>query len=452
MLRLSDRSPIRLPDISNNGVSLCLSLAKTLKAEAYSVESITKSPEEIWRIVLERNGAGLKTSECRMLPSLILHPDYDQAPAEFTRVVIKNYAKGGRFWQRLFNSWLHNYNLASPSLDLALQELNRNINKLTPDAKGLAERYPILSKSPDFRKTALSLLNGKMSKDDRESLRVGTDGEITSKLAEAIVISCAQHLRSRDSTEEQILAFRDLVAPSGVIQDTAKVVAMVGLILGAAEHPSSDKLIKEVSGLIEKSFDDPVTEKHKWPFVPDVLGGNSVREKCLATVLKWQVFRSITLFFKIIEQVVESEHKHQFPIRRNFWLNYFNRGEINDAWVILGSRARERMIRLKNQNVEEFRALKWASLSGGPSDQCALLMKVGDTTVMEFSHSGKVRMWGKQDSGRGQIPVLHNRFYDASELRAECPTDQMFTHDPTGHWRLNVQRCLQKLAGGSAKL
>ena len=452
MQKLSERVPLRLSGINNNGVSLCASLAKTLKAESFSIESIEKSPQEIWTVVINAGGVGLKTRERRALPNLILDESYNQAPARFTTEVFENHVTGDRFWQRLFNSWIRNYNFSSPAYGVALRELNRNINKLTPNAKGLAKRYPILSTSPDFRKTALSLLDGNMSKDDRKSLFISDDGNITSKLALAVLMSCAQHLRSRNSTKEQILVFRDLVAPSGVIQDTAKVPAMVGLILGAAEHSSSEALIKEISGIIEKSFDDPVAEKHNWPTVPEVLGGIPVREKCLATVLKWQVFRSITLFFKIIEQVVESEHKHHFPIRKNFWLNYFNRGEVTDAWVILGSRARERMVQLKNQNAEEFGALKWASLSGGPSDQCALLMKLGDTTVMEFSHSGRARMWGKHDSARGKIPVLHERYYDASELRADCPTSQMFRHDPNGNWRVKAQRCLQKLAGGGSKL
>jgi hypothetical protein len=92
------------------------------------------------------------------------------------------------------------------------------------------------------------------------------------------------------------------------------------------------------------------------------------------------------------------------------------------------------MRRLKQQN-EDYEALKWASLSGGPSDQCALLMKLGDTTVMEFSHSGRVRMWGKKDGSteiRSSVPVLHRSAYRAEDLRADCPKSQMFTHDQYG--------------------
>ena len=172
----------------------------------------------------------------------------------------------------------------------------------------------------------------------------------------------------------------------------------------------------------------------------------------LDTVQRWRVFRSITLFFDIIEQVVDSEHKHHFPIRREFCLNYFNRGDVKDAWVILGTKAQDKIISLRTKQMNEFKSLQWAKLSGGPSDQCALLMKVGDITVMEFSHSGRARMWGAADQQRLSIPRLHRPRYDASELRAECPENQMFRHDNQGGWRIKAQKCLQSLSGRSSKL
>ena len=164
---------------------------------------------------------------------------------------------------------------------------------------------------------------------------------------------------------------------------------------------------------------------------------------------QWQVFRSINLFFSIIEKVVESEHNHQFPLRREFWLRYFDQGSVSDAWVILGSKAREEIGRIVSKGNDDYQALRWASLSGGPSDQCALLMKVGNTTVMEFSHSGSARIWA--DKQRSRPPQLHSNRYRADELRADCPDDQIFRHDPAGRWRIKVKRLLdRKISGRTA--
>jgi hypothetical protein len=233
------------------------------------------------------------------------------------------------------------------------------------------------------------------------------------------------------------------------------MVAMVGLILGARNRAANDSLIKEISNLIGKNFDHPVTDKEQWPFVSDDLGGSKTRDLCLDTVRKWQAFRSITLFFKIIEKVVQTEHRHHFPARRDFWLNYFNKGEVTDASVVLGSRAQLQLTKLVSEGGEDFKQLKWAKLARGAADQCALLMKLGKTTVMEFSHSGKVRIWGEQDGStnvKSNVPVLHEPQYEASQLRSDCPAEQMFTHDPNGRWRISVERCIKKHSGKAVKL
>ena len=168
-------------------------------------------------------------------------------------------------------------------------------------------------------------------------------------------------------------------------------------------------------------------------------------------MLKWQVFRSITLFFRIIEKVVDSEHKHQFPIRRDFWLSYFDRGMVTDAWVVLGSKAADEMRRVMRGATDEYKGLKWGKLRGGQADQSALLLRLGGATVMEFSHSGRVRMWGERDRNL-QPPKLHRGEYRASELRTHCPNNQMFTHDHYGKWRMQASSCIQKLTGTVSKI
>ena len=213
--------------------------------------------------------------------------------------------------------------------------------------------------------------------------------------------------------------------------------------------------MKELSSILEQSFGDPVSESQGWPSVLDELGGVLVRAECLEVARKGNVFRSIHLFFKIIGRVVESEHRHHFPKRRDFWMNYFDRGDVTEARVILGSKARDEIERLKRRQGSEYADLDYALLKGGPADQCALLLKLGRTTVMEFSHSGRARMWGAVDgseSPSSSIPKFRRAFYQAKELRAPCPDDQMFRHDPRGQWRVHARGCIARLAGRPVRL
>ena len=431
--------------------SMCSALAKKLNAEQIKIIKNIRDPEIIFAAV-KNSTPNLKIGERKALPNLLLLPAYEKYQSEFATLVFENFSAQRNFWKRLFRSWLLEYNLSSPIAAMVINELKRNIDKLPAEFQKISSKYPILEITPNFHNTAKSLLDGEISIDDRFSLGLSDLGNILTGPAEEILISCITLLRSSESNELRIESFIKLVAPSGVIHTSMKMYAMVGLILGIESYTSGSAITKKVSGLINKNFEDPVTENIFWPSVIHRLGGNETREKCLAAARKWRVFRSITLFFNIIDQVVESEHKHHFPLRRSFWLNYFDKGEVTDAWVILGAKARDKITQLKNTNPDEFASLSWGSLSGGPSDQCAILLKLNQTTVMEFSHSGRARIWGQGGPARQRIPALYKPRYEASDLRADCPEDQMFRHDPNGRWRIKVQTCIQKLSGKSFKL
>ena len=452
MINITDLIPSRFSNITVRKKAICASLAESLDAESQELAKIQKSPEEIAYAVLNHEGASLKSFERRALPNLILLPAFDIYQPKFAETVISQHAIRKSFWRRLLNSWLLEYNISSAVAPLVIKSLNENKSLLPENLKDVCEKYPILSNRPSFKDMAIALISGKMPLEDQKTLIFSSPGVITSKLAQAVLIECVSYLRSNKATDEQLLVFKKLIAPNKHIDQSVKLFAMIGLILGVTERSSEEALFKEISAVIEVNFEDPITKKSTWPSVPDTLGGNKTRQQCLDTVQSWRVFRSITFFFDIIQQVVNSENDHHFPIRREFWLNYFNRGDINDAWVILGTRAQEKIISLRSRQSDEFKSLHWAKLSGGPSDQCALLMKVGDITVMEFSHSGSVRIWGAADHQCFPVPRLHQPRYDASELRADCPQEQKFRHDQNGHWRIKVKKCLQSISGLSSKI
>ena len=136
-------------------------------------------------------------------------------------------------------------------------------------------------------------------------------------------------------------------------------------------------------------------------------------------------------------------------------MRYFDRGEVTDAWVILGSRARSHLQNVIRTGSMDYKALKWAALKNGTADQSALLLQLHNATVMEFSHSGAARVWGSSDNQTGKsqrIPMLHKSEYKAKELRAHCPEDQKFTHDPRGNWRLKIEACLARVTGRARRI
>ena len=452
MARLSDLTVTSMTEIMSSSNSLCESLAKKLDVEMGGLAKPTRTPKEIVEATLNSQGVNLTMLERRSLPNLILTSAYDQYQNRFALEVLDNFSTSDRFWRRLFRSWLLEYNLSAPAAKLVIDRLERNISKLPIALQNIAKKYPLLSLTPNFSDAAQNLLGGKMSKEDRSALGLSNIGNALTGLADEILKCCINILISNSSSMNQIEGFKILVAPTGVIHPSVRMHAMVGLILSVSEQSANDKIAKDISNLIEKNFDDPRTNNSSWPSVPQILGGAETRNKCIEVAKKWRVFRSITLFFSIIDQVVGTENKHHFPLRRQFWLSYFDKGLVTDAWVILGSKARDRMTSLRTQEGENYSSLSWSILRGAPADQCALLIQLGSTTVMEFSHSGRARIWGAKDSSRSNVPKLYRDSYKVDELRAECPDEQMFRHDANGRWRLKTQQCIQRLAGGSSKL
>jgi len=431
-----------------------MSKAQELQAKSFEALPLRRETADIARSVLEFNGKDLSFAERRQLPFLIFDSSLNEHQINFADKVIRNFSDSARFWGLLFKAWLTDFRLENPISNIVITSLRDNFDKLPPFMMDLANRYPIISVTPNFNDTAKALLNKQIPQDDLVFLGFTFDGKITTRLADMILQSCALQLSQRAMSLEELAEFEKYVTCNNFIHESVKLHAMVGLILGAKLRSPSEGVVKGIANLIENNYEDPVIGKGSWPAVPESLGGIKTRNLCLETVVKWRVFRSIALFFNIIEKVAETEHRHQFPIRRDFWIKYFDRGIIKDAWVILGTKA-ENQMQLLNQQSDEYSGLEWAKLSGGRSDQCALLMKVGNMTVMEFSHSGKVRMWGEKDGStnfNSSVPRLRQKLYKADNLRAACPSNQMFTHDPGGRWRIAAERCIARLSGQGTKL
>lgn len=453
MSRISELKPITALDISIPDKSYCALKLRELNAKFIEADQLTKTPEEVAKSILEREGADLTLRERRQLPNLLLQPGFEPFQDAFARAVFNSHAEKNRFWQRLFRAWLALYNPKSKAHSLVLQKLRDNQGKLPDVFLNLIRSYPILQENPDFSGLTKRLLSEAVPAEDRIALGISSEGVVSTRYGSEIMRACAKSVSEGNKTSAQLKAFLKLVAPNGQIDESIKMEAMIGLILGVAKRSPGDDLVKEVGHIIESNFGDPISAKDKWPSVPNDLGGAAARDKCLQTVHQWGVFRAITLFFNIIERVVDPEYRHHFPARRKFWLGYFNSGDITDAWVILGSKAQYEISQLKTDPDSDYAALKYGRLIDARSDQCALLMRLGKTTIMEFSHSGRARMWGEKDfaeSWGSKIPVLRQHSYSAHRLRAPCPEAQMFRH--YGPWQRRVTSCISALSGKARRI
>lgn len=142
-------------------------------------------------------------------------------------------------------------------------------------------------------------------------------------------------------------------------------------------------------------FGDPRLEPGRW---------HSVDRRAQNVFRRWLTYYSLEHFFRIVDASVKDdpEARKHWPYRRAFWLSYWQRGALDDAWLALGRDAQDAASRILIINTP------FGSLSGALANQSVLLMRIGPLTIAEWSHNGKCRAWSADDSA---APKLSRRQY-----------------------------------------
>lgn len=138
---------------------------------------------------------------------------------------------------------------------------------------------------------------------------------------------------------------------------------------------------------------DPRVKEHAW---------QCARPETVALLRRWLAGDTLEAFFAVIDRHADPHWRY----RRAFWLAALRRGAVSDAWLALGS----------NVAISAKRALKdaaFARLQGGNGNKAALLMRIGDYVLAEWSHSGKLRAW---PAGAASAPRPFRPGYAPDEL------------------------------------
>lgn len=429
----------RLPD-----VSACKQKASELFAEAVKPDSEALDIAElIDEIMAGKTAFGLKAY--RALPWSIFHLHAMSKNPELARRVLNLGDSSRGFWRRLFRVWIYSYSPDTEVGKIINAALEKNVQKLSPDQKHLAENIDLFK----------GMLNGNFLSDQllqKNDFRLANEiglrnGNADTQLAGKVVELLAKRVSSAKN-EQMLEQFLNLTLVKGDIFDSIAASAMVAVIQGAKDFPPESSLVKKCIDVVSDNYPDPVIEEPRWPSVPSTLGGNTVRLDCIAVVRRWNAFQSINVFFKIIEETTTgSEHSHQFPKRKKFWLSYFNQSAVSDAWVLLGRKAQAYMRQLESTGNEEITKLRCGQIVGAQNEQSALIMRVGNLTVVEWSHSGACRVWKSTD---GRAPPLFRPLVNREELMNEAL--RRITHDHRGNWINKLQQVIKSDGGVRRRL
>lgn len=198
---------------------------------------------------------------------------------------------------------------------------------------------------------------------------------------------------------------------------------------------------KAITDLVFRCCGDPRLQTGKW---------QSVREQypaAYAVILRWLTKASFEQFFSIVDGM--TERLDMWRQRKAFWTKYLNANHISSAWVVFGSDGADRAMRAARQTGNEA-LTKFGRLEKGPSrtpQHTALIMLIGDLTVVEWSHNGKWNIWRTSERTAPQLYRCNSNGrpdYSAYQLM-NAPVSGM--HDAGGNWQYHIQSHIRMETG-----
>lgn len=185
---------------------------------------------------------------------------------------------------------------------------------------------------------------------------------------------------------------------------------------------------------------DPRINVARWRPVKDTMG------EAYDTLVRWLTQASVRQFFDIVSQTM-TDRPDMWAERRKFWTQYLDAEMISAAWVAFGSDGASLATRAASRTNDKSLAMFGRLGSGGgrSPQHAALIMRIGDLTIAEWSHSGKWNIWTSKDKRHPDLFRHNGRRlpdYDPSELM-NAPT----SGSHTSGWHYKIAQVIRNETG-----
>jgi EH signature protein len=149
----------------------------------------------------------------------------------------------------------------------------------------------------------------------------------------------------------------------------------------------------------------------------------ALREPAAAILRRWLTEETVATYFRLAEKATSIDRAH-LAKRRQFWLSRLS--QIDDAWLLAGA---------QSSAILGTEGPGCGRLGGCRPDQSALLIRIGDLTILESSHEKSEAIWL---SGNPFAPPLFrpaNEVYWLGSLTRSADFSSAFGHKAGGTWQ-----------------
>jgi EH_Signature domain len=187
-----------------------------------------------------------------------------------------------------------------------------------------------------------------------------------------------------------------------------------------------------------RNLGDPMTSRPKW---------HGVEPESMDVMRRWLAHERLEYFFRIIDRTSkqsDSARRH-WPYRKAFWLAYWRKGALDDAWLGFGPKALD----IAKEALPT--RIGYGRLLGAEAHQSILIMRISNLVFLEWSHTGRCRAWvegrpGAPEIGRSQYhkPEL---FSDSLEMVPGGGSGIVHASSETWSWQGKLAQFVQRRTG-----
>ena len=174
---------------------------------------------------------------------------------------------------------------------------------------------------------------------------------------------------------------------------------------------------------------DPRTKPARWRTVMDRSPG------AYSVLMRWLTRASVLQFLDIVDRLMpDRAAKLMWDYRRTFWMSYLlgdgDAPAIDAAWVAFGDEGARMASRAARESGDSsFAAFGRQNDKSG--QHAALILQMGDLTIVDWSHSAKYQVWRRGDQ---RIPELFRPSYPRGALYS-APIQEPHPSPSTYTWQ-----------------
>lgn len=287
-----------------------------------------------------------------------------------------------------------------------------------------ANRYFLLDKDGPTRLARVILLNPGDIRETMAAARLVGEleaGQFTQACFGEMCRLVRTELKAGRLEQADLTRFLDYAGKGDFLRFPALKTELANCLLEPLDAQEPEVALKGlIQGFLIRHLHDPRLAPGKWV---------GVSETARNVILRWLVGATLEDFFHVLDKTAPgTEQGRRWTYRKSFWRAFNRKRYITDAWIALGPGAKTLVRRSQANEV-----LKYGTLEGGSPEDCLLLLRIGNLTIVEWSHTGMCRFWLAANKTR---PEFYKYRYYKSAISSSHP-DKSTRHAgaQTGHWQ-----------------